>query len=545
MASYSLMKNGKEILNSKKDVQYNALNGFVYRVFEYFSRPEIGLGNATESIMKLYDKPGINEKIGNSKRYSLEFDGTILAGMFFEGTAEEVNEYNKRHQSKNPNRKRYRDEATLKINNKELYISNEWNKIDKNVLTFDKFQELIKNYYPPYSVEKVVEDPEEDGKKGEEVVDNKAIHDQFNGIFPMQKIYYGAPGTGKSYGIKEHVGVDGNGKMRTDNNIRVTFHPDSDYASFVGCYKPTMNDNDQIVYKFVPQAFAKAYVKAWKNYLAGNGENFYLVIEEINRGNCAQIFGDIFQLLDRNKYGFSEYGIVVDADLEKYLKDEFKEYLKDEIENDSLVNYLQGVFEKYIEENKDKDDDLANYLQEVLDWYSSKENIGSDSFDIKMYLPPTLSLLATMNTSDQSLFPMDSAFKRRWDWKYVPIKDEGKGWKIEGVNLSWGGFLDKINTKIEEITDSTDKQMGYYFVKPDKDDNTISIELFVDKVMFYLWNDVFKRYGNNEKNKEYNKEYNIVKFYKKDGFFDLSKVNEVLRKLLGESESKETENATE
>lgn len=341
---------------------------------------------------------------------------------------------------------------------------------------------------------------------------------------PLQTIYYGTPGSGKSHKVKEMVeDVDENFVFRT------TFHPDSDYASFVGCYKPKMvsvknyhvkktldelkdeakditsqptgNKVSQIIefvtkyatllpkiveeydevqsmqnllnkhlgfsnetyltyivdyvnanhkqeskisYEFCPQAFTKAYVKAWKTR-----EPVYLIIEEINRGNCAQIFGDLFQLLDR-KDGVSEYPI-------------------------------------------DADNDLKDYLEKEL-------GIGHAGIaNGKLRLPSNLNILATMNTSDQSLFPMDSAFKRRWSWQCVPIEyeekkkdgSENKSYyftiNIDNNSYSWIDFLKKTNDKIYKATDSEDKQMGNFFITHDVDEDE-----FVDKVMFYLWNDVCK-----------------------------------------------------
>ena len=372
----------------------------------------------------------------------------------------------------------------------------------------------------------------------------------------LQTIYFGSPGTGKSFKIKDEIlnGVNDNYIFRT------TFHPDTDYASFVGCYKPITTKNKQsskeytieeladiykrevgptehlntghieprikfgieyceyfggsaanydankmleiagielatgckedrvgityvkyginvglkigttkntgtITYDFAPQTFTNAYVKAWQN----PSESTYLVIEEINRGNCAQIFGDLFQLLDRNDDGVSEYPIKADADLTKY-------------------------------------------LQEVL----GEDHEGIT--DGKIKLPANLYILATMNTSDQSLFPMDSAFKRRWEWKYVPtsvIGDQKKVLKVESkketvlinkdqekkvlrlgmYQYDWSLFLEKINKCITDATHSDDKQLGFWFVKTPKGSNEIKIETFVSKVIFYLWTDVFKDFG--------------------------------------------------
>lgn len=295
----------------------------------------------------------------------------------------------------------------------------------------------------------------------------------FADISPRQIIYYGAPGTGKSHTIKkeEDAGLT--------TCIRTTFHPDSDYSTFVGCYKPhKCRESETLTYEFVPQAFLEAYTQAWQN----PQKEIALVIEEINRGNCAQIFGDIFQLLDRDKDGWSIYPIKADTDIAEYL---------DQME---IACYSETMVKKYGE---------------------SKAGYGY------LALPPNLSLLATMNTSDQSLFPIDSAFKRRWDWKYIKIKN-GKdklgnklNWKIvikdeadnvvkvgENEEISWWTFIEKTNTIIASMTSSADKQLGYFFCKPtekaeetDEEPSIITADTLVGKVIFYLWNDVFKDYG--------------------------------------------------
>lgn len=264
---------------------------------------------------------------------------------------------------------------------------------------------------------------------------------------PVQLIYFGAPGTSKSATIKDKIG--------NSAQHRITFHPDTDYSSFVGCYKPTKEDETgEITYKFVAQTFIKAYVDAWKKLVDDNVENkiVFLVIEEINRGNCAQIFGDLFQLLDRDGNGFSDYSIEPDEDLKRYLGEEA----------------FRG---------------FTNLPEEI-----SKGSV--------LRLPPNLYIWATMNTSDQSLFPIDSAFKRRWDWKYTPIKNAGYDHVIalKDRKYDWWEFLEAVNKRIEKVTESEDKQMGYWFAKPDNGIE-ISSEKFVSKVIFYLWNDVFKDYG--------------------------------------------------
>ena len=296
---------------------------------------------------------------------------------------------------------------------------------------------------------------------------------------PLQVIYYGAPGTGKSYRI--------NDKTKPYSTIRTTFHPDSDYSTFVGAYKPTMEEmpvfgaqgvevtkEKRITYTFVKQAFLKAYLGAWQKYAKGDEtvEPQFLVIEEINRGNCAQIFGDLFQLLDRSDNGFSTYPIDADSDLQNEIREAFAD-----------------GGEYALESELDLDDAVKGYTS----------NYGKTlSEDIKsgrvLLLPNNFYIWATMNTSDQSLFPIDSAFKRRWDWKYVKIADAGKGWKIKCGDeyCDWWTFIEEINKKIAKETSSDDKKLGYFFCKPSKDSDTISEEKFVGKVLFYLWNDVFK-----------------------------------------------------
>lgn len=342
----------------------------------------------------------------------------------------------------------------------------------------------------------------------------------------LQTIYYGAPGSGKSHKVKDMLA-----RVPEENIFRTTFHPDSDYASFVGCYKPIvrakgdtnlskeellkcfetlrsetasypvdkfaaryyaslqniskpekkwlreelqntagisfdpyaqmntaiavgdylaeqglLHSDETITYDFSPQVFTNAYVRAWEVHSESESEPdpVYLIIEEINRGNCAQIFGDLFQLLDRNSSGVSEYTIKADEDLARYLQSKL------------------GV---------------------------THEGIKGGN----LCLPSNLHIIATMNTSDQSLFPMDSAFKRRWNWKYVPINyspgiDSGKYTITIGCNkYRWVDFLEKVNEQILQVTDSEDKQMGNFFIK-----RSVGEDEFKSKVMFYLWHEVCK-----------------------------------------------------
>ncbi|MCI9054355.1 MAG: hypothetical protein HFJ87_04320 [Muribaculaceae bacterium] len=338
-------------------------------------------------------------------------------------------------------------------------------------------------------------------------------------VEPLQQIFYGAPGTGKSFTIDDTVDEE--------NSVRTTFHPDSDYASFVGAYKPTMEDmpmsalvgtnvhpaipmnghsgkERKIVYKYVPQAFLKAYVAAWSNL----DKPYFLVIEEINRGNCAQIFGDLFQLLDRNNAGSSSYAIHADQDIAQFLNED-KEH-------------------GFAALGREQRDAIAHFILEKDN--GKTENIGSDILNgKKLLLPPNLYIWATMNTSDQSLFPIDSAFKRRWNWKYIPIEyapiDKKNGrtieWKVEiaGNLYSWGAFLAKINPEIYTLTESSDKQMGYFFAKADPNTGIISENVFLNKVLFYLWTDVFKDYDVSSEyfqNKKKNRSFRFTDFFDKE-----------------------------
>ena len=299
----------------------------------------------------------------------------------------------------------------------------------------------------------------------------------------LQQIFYGAPGTGKSHIIKEQT--------KGEDVIRTTFHPDTDYSTFVGTYKPTTElvpvlaiigdkavetgrQEKRISYEFVCQAFLQAYTDAWKKVAVAQGgkpQKQFLVIEEINRGNCAQIFGDLFQLLDRNDFGYSDYPIKADADMQKQLKRLFEGVT---ITDTDSINAMY---------------DGRDIVKEVL------------SGEV-LLLPNNLYIWATMNTSDQSLFPIDSAFKRRWDWQYMPISEgrdkngQSKNWKIEADTqmYSWWSFIQKINDEIYDKTNSEDKKLGYYFCKPIN--GVIRVETFVSKVLFYLWNDVFKDFDN-------------------------------------------------
>lgn len=297
------------------------------------------------------------------------------------------------------------------------------------------------------------------------------------GMKNRNRISFGAPGTGKSYTLNADKDLLLGGD---DNNYeRVTFHSDYSYSQFVGTYKPVSNLAGEIVYKFVPGPFMRLLVKAYKNILlamdsAGKVDKtkikpYVLLIEEINRARTATVFGDVFQLLDRNRNGFSEYDI-------------------------------------------QPSEDIRQYLSEMLG------GTPADYFSLR--LPDNMFILATMNSADQGVFPMDTAFKRRWDFNYIGIDDEeitedSKGVKKENIKLKfilntqeirWNVLRRAINAKLSSDKDgiraNEDKLMGPFFVKCDqykldatdviasKDENDEFISVLNEKVLMYLFEDV-------------------------------------------------------
>ena len=334
-------------------------------------------------------------------------------------------------------------------------------------------------------------------------------------------------------------------------NYRTTFHPDTDYAAFVGSYKPItisqkvytfMGDKaipvkdgngkeieeTKITYRYVFQAFLKAYIAAWKEQTSENPNPVFLIIEEINRGNCAQIFGDIFQLLDRNESGFSDYPIVADDDLAKELRKVF--------ENISVAKH-----------------------DEINSLYKGGKDVVAKVLDgSQLLLPNNLFIWATMNTSDQSLFPIDSAFKRRWEWKYIKIKQAAENYKIvfsNGHEYDWWQFVKAINEKIEggEIQQE-DKQFGYFFAKAKRQDDGamhITAERFLSKVIFFLYQDVFKDFGLEEDffKDDDDQPMTFASYFTEDGGVDESRVERFVRNVIGEGNlsliQEETEDTTQ
>ena len=257
-------------------------------------------------------------------------------------------------------------------------------------------------------------------------------------VYPAENvIYYGAPGTGKSYQIDE--------KCDESNSKRITFHPDTQYSDFVGCLRPSMNGKD-VQYTFRPGPFTNAIIAADKS-----DDHFYLVIEEINRASAAAVFGEIFQLLDRRADGESVYSI----DL--------------------------------------SDADMADFI------HNAAPNLLTDG---KLKIPSNLSILATMNSSDQAVMPMDTAFKRRWRFEYVPIdfreSPNGKflipvSGSVSPVSIEWSAFAQIINDILEQNQIPEDRLLGPWFLSQNELNHSRSrYNALKGKLLLYLWDDVLR-----------------------------------------------------
>ena len=281
-----------------------------------------------------------------------------------------------------------------------------------------------------------------------------------------QIIYYGVPGSGKSHKIDEETE-----NLPDDQKMRVVFHPEYTNADFIGQILPVMEGNG-VRYAFKSGAFTKILIEALKN----PSKQYYLIIEEINRGNAAAIFGEIFQLLDRGSDGWSSYCIMND-----------------------YINY-----------------EIRKSAPE-LNW---TENTG-------IRLPPNLSLLATMNTSDQNVFTLDNAFQRRWDMQLVPneCSDTNQMDAIIAVanqKTTWKDFQQTINSVIGEkaneggLSSMEDKRLGCWFVKAENKE--IKADLFSNKVLKYLWDDAFKFYHQDIFDSEIRNFEELQKSFMKKGF---------------------------
>lgn len=309
---------------------------------------------------------------------------------------------------------------------------------------------------------------------------------------PIQKIIFGSPGTGKSHLIKSEIipkqlGVDE--KTNPENVIKAVFHPEYTYGDFMGKLLPITRAG-QVEYNFYEGHFLKALAQAYKNIIVAhdkNGqklsepENVVLVIDEINRGNSSAIFGSVFQLLDRDDDGWSSYDTSING-----------------VTFFRLLELIGFTFSydknQEIDEYKLKGFDNAKKL-ETFQPKLAYLNFNLVNKTIK--IPPNLHIIATMNTSDSSIYHMDTAFKRRWEWQFIDVNSQLV--KTDGIafeSSEWVDFIGKLNQFIKSnhnyIRGIEDKQIGKYFIKGDSN-NQIDYSIIQSKLMFFIWDSVFNR----------------------------------------------------
>ena len=298
---------------------------------------------------------------------------------------------------------------------------------------------------------------------------------------PSQIIYYGVPGCGKSNKIREQLK-----DVPEKNKVRVVFHPEYTNAEFIGQILPKVNDH--ITYEFTPGPFTQIIKRA---YLSPN-ERFYLVIEEINRGNAAAIFGDTFQLLDRLKAGETDSlgNDPANAAVNTFTEG-WSQYF---VQNDDVNVYIRKATKKADGSYEEKNDGEPIGEIEINDIHFNANTA--------IRLPPNLSILATMNTSDQNVFTLDNAFQRRFDMGLVrnefdltkPAVNAQYNAEIDDTGIKWGQFWGWINAKItatlKGLSSTEDKRLGVWFVS--NVGGIIDDKIFAEKVLKFLWDDVFK-----------------------------------------------------
>lgn len=336
---------------------------------------------------------------------------------------------------------------------------------------------------------------------------------------PIQKILFGSPGTGKSYLIDNELIPNQLNISNKADVIKTVFHPEYTYGEFMGKLLPVsrkVKKERRVEYNYYAGHFMKALARAFRNIIdtyfdeSGNitdlptrePDNVVLVIDEINRGNSASIFGTVFQLLDREKSGWSSYGITIsDLEQEQLIleigfenKSSYNDY--DVQLNDNFkYNKVTGLSQK-------KRDFLLEKLYFVLNESKGYTSDGDGLISINdriIYLPSNFSILASMNTSDNSVYFMDNAFKRRWDWEFVNTEDDAENPVLKdklvlfenGQSFQWKRFVDRLNQFIcsnyKLIRKIEDKQIGYYFIN----EVSISEDHIKNKLMFFLWDSVF------------------------------------------------------
>ncbi|WP_409068728.1 AAA family ATPase [Clostridium caseinilyticum] len=309
----------------------------------------------------------------------------------------------------------------------------------------------------PYLIDDSLIELGEPETNDEDLSESVDVHIGDLSKFSRNRILFGAPGTGKSYKLNE----DREGCFADDNYERVTFHSNYSYAQFVGTYKPTPKEDDDsvITYKYIPGPFMRVWVRAYRSTQNNDGQNYLLIIEEINRANVAAVFGDVFQLLDR-KNGVSEYSIYTSEDIKRYLNDEFS---------------------KEIPENE---------------WYRTLSVVEKKKHINSIKLPSNMYIWCTMNSADQGVFPIDTAFKRRWNFEYIGINESESMNDIDvtfadGRVINWNVLRHAINERLGKMHINEDKMIGPFFLSKDDLKNNFE-SAFKSKLLMYLYEDVIK-----------------------------------------------------
>lgn len=398
------------------------------------------------------------------------------------------------------NKNRYYTDI-IEINNKKYIVTNNWHYGSTWGDSRTPFVEWIKELINHKQTENIYDQQlSNDGIYAEEI-DEYSL-DQ-NRDVTAEKLYltkklkhnylvFGAPGTGKSYDLKKKQ----ESYFTQENSYeRVTFYSNYSYAQFVGTYKPKMVNNE-INYSYVAGPFIRMLVKAYQN----PQQNFLLIIEEINRANPAAVFGDIFQLLDRKDNGVSEYDIETSEDLREYLATQL------------VSGYRQS-----------RNTMLKN---KALEKYR------------KIRLPENLYIWATMNSADQGVFPMDTAFKRRWEYKYMDINAgeiEGKAFKLgKNKEVEWNILRKAINEILIDVGINEDKLMGPFFIGlKSLESQEVFEEAFKSKVLMYLFEDAAKQYRKKIfKNEKVCRTYSILcEYFDRDGIEIFKEIDNKIDKV--------------
>lgn len=293
---------------------------------------------------------------------------------------------------------------------------------------------------------------------------------------PRNVIFFGAPGTGKSYLLNKLASE----YFEEDNVHRVTFYPDYAYSQFVGGYKPFPRFDEEgvptgdITYDFVPGPFLRTYVQAVQN----PDVPYLLIIEEINRANAASVFGDLFQLLDRDEGGRSVYDLSAPVEMQLYLRQRIPEF--------HTNNHMGAATSEH-----------CAYIQEEMRLFDET---------MRLSIPSNMYIWATMNSADQGVFPMDTAFKRRWNFKYIGINEEAdialeNGQRLSDIaveiqadsgdiHIVWDKLRRKINDLLKSYGVNEDKFLGPFFISPDDLESGRFIDVFKNKVLLYLYEDI-------------------------------------------------------